>query len=412
MNGRLMGFFVFLAFYIFLNVISYLRLRQWYSKKQYWSKINLTVLFSELFIIAGIAFMFYRFRNPLEFPSAVQNWLIGAWFSMLVGKLIFGLVVLIDGIVALPFLGVRAIQKKDLSYNPTRRKFVKNASLVIAGIPFISMINGITFGKYAYQVRRVTLKFSNLPKSFQGFTIAQLSDIHSGSFDNIDEVKRGVKMVNELKADLIAFTGDLVNNRTKEVLPFLDIFSKLSAKEGVYSIKGNHDYGMYRPWASNDDFLADQQQMDDVHAQMGFKLLKNEYAIIKKGSEEIQLVGVENWGLPPFPQVGDLEKATGNVDAPFRVLLSHDPSHWDEKVRPNSKNYDLTLSGHTHGMQFGVEIPGLIKWSPVKYRYPRWAGLYQEGKEYLYVNRGFGFLGFPGRVGIMPEITLITLETA
>ena len=412
MNGRLIGFFVFLAIYIFLNVISYLRLRQWYKNRPYWAKIQFAALFSELFVFAGITFVFYRFQHPLDFPSAPQNWFMGASFSMLVGKLIFGIVILIDSIIGLPFLGVKAIQKKDLSYNPTRRKFVKNASLVIAGIPFISMINGITFGKYAYQVRRITLKFPNLPTSFNGFTIAQLSDIHSGSFDNIEEVKRGVQMVNELNPDLIAFTGDLVNNRTKEVLPFIDVFSKLKAKHGVYSTKGNHDYGIYRPWENNDDFVADQQLMDDVHAQMGFKLLKNEHAIIKKENEEIQLVGVENWGLPPFPQVGDLDKAVGNVDAPFRVLLSHDPSHWDEKVRPNKRNVDLTLSGHTHGMQFGVEIPGLVKWSPVKYRYPRWAGLYQEGKEYLYVNRGFGFIGFPGRVGIMPEITLITLETA
>lgn len=412
MNGRLIGFLLFLAIYVFLNVISYLRLRQWYGKKSNWSKIRLTVLFSELLVVAGIIFVFYRFRNPLEFPSATQNWFIGASFAMLVGKLIFGMVLLIDGIIGAPFFAIKAIQKKDLSYNPTRRKFVKNASLVVAGIPFLSLINGITFGKYAYQVRKITLKFPNLPKSFHGFTIAQLSDIHSGSFDNIDEVKRGVRMVNELNADLIAFTGDLVNNRTTEVLPFLNIFSELKAKYGVYSTKGNHDYGMYRQWENKDDFVADQKLMDDVHAQMGFKLLKNEHVFIKKGDEEIQIVGVENWGKPPFPQVGDLDKATGSIDSPFKVLLSHDPSHWDEKVLPNAKKYDLTLSGHTHGMQFGVEIPGFVKWSPVKFKYPRWAGLYQEGKEYLYVNRGFGFIGFPGRVGIMPEITLITLETA
>ncbi len=412
MNPRLLSFLVAIGIYLFLTIISYMRLRSWYKDTSYWRKIQFGVLISELLVIAGLIAVFYRLYNPPVFPSAMQNWLMGASFSMMIGKIIFGLIVLVDGLIGLPFLGVNLLQKKEITYHPTRRKFVKNAGLVIAGIPFISMINGITFGKYAYQVRRVTLKFHNLPKSFHGFTIAQLSDIHSGSFDNIEEVKKGVAMVNELQPDLIAFTGDLVNGKTTEVLPFIDVFKELKAKYGVYSTKGNHDYGIYRQWSTEEDRINDQLLMDDVHQQMGFKLLKNEHAFIEKNNEKIQLVGVENWGKPPFPQVGDLDKSIGNTDADFKVLLSHDPSHWDEKVRPHKKQFDLTLSGHTHGMQFGVEIPGFIKWSPVKYRYPRWAGLYQEGNEYLYVNRGFGFIGFPGRVGIMPEITLITLETA
>ncbi len=412
MNPRLIAFLFSIGIYLFLSVITYLRFKHWYREKAFWNKVRWTFLITELFVIAGLAAVFYRLNNPPVFPSALQNWVMGASFSMMIGKIILGLIVLIDWILGLPVLGVQLIKKKDLNYNPTRRKFVKNAGLVVAGIPFISMINGITFGKYAYQVRRVNLKFPNLPKSFDGFTIAQLSDIHSGSFDSIDEVKRGVQMVNDLNADLIAFTGDLVNGRTEEVLPFIDVFKALKAKHGVYSTKGNHDYGIYRQWPTEQDRINDQQLMDDVHEQMGFKLLKNEHAFIEKNGEQIQLVGVENWGNDPFPQLGDLDKATGNTEADFKVLLSHDPSHWDEKVRPHNKKFDLTLSGHTHGMQFGVEIPGFIKWSPVKYRYPRWAGLYQEGSEYLYVNRGFGFIGFPGRVGIMPEITLITLETA
>lgn len=412
MNPRLVAFLFSIGIYLLLSGLSFLRFRQWYKNKGYWQKILWSFVVTELFVIAGLAAVFYRLNNPPVFPSAAQNWIMGASFSMMIGKIILGLVILIDGAIGLPFLGIKAIQKKELSYNPTRRKFVKNAGLVIAGIPFISMINGITFGKYAYQVRRINLKFPNLPKSFNGFTIAQLSDIHSGSFDSIDEVKRGVSMVNELNADLIAFTGDLVNGRSTEVLPFIDVFKELKAKHGVFSTKGNHDYGIYRKWDSDEDLIADQKLMDDAHAQMGFRLLKNEHTFIEKGGEQIQLIGVENWGNPPFPQVGDLDKAIGNTDAQFKVLLSHDPSHWDEKVRPHAKKFDLTLSGHTHGMQFGVEIPGFVKWSPVKYRYPRWAGLYQEEEEYLYVNRGFGFIGFPGRVGIMPEITLITLESA
>lgn len=410
MNPRLLAFLIVAGTYLLFSLFTFLRFRQWYKSKAYWRKILWAFVISELFVIGGIAAVFYRLNNPPVFPSAAQNWIMGASFSMMIAKILLGIIVALDGIIGFPFWGVRKLQNKATNYNPTRRKFVKNTGLVIAGIPFVSMLHGITFGKYAYQVRRVNLKFPNLPKAFNGFTIAQLSDIHSGSFDNIDAVKRGVDMVNELNADLIAFTGDLVNGKSTEALPFIDVFAKLKAKHGVYSTKGNHDYGIYRQWNSDQEKIDDQLLMDEVHQKMGFQLLKNDSVYIEKSGEKIQLVGVENWGNPPFPQVGDLDKALENTEADFRVLLSHDPSHWDEKVRPHNKQFDLTLSGHTHGMQFGVEIPGFIKWSPVKYRYPRWAGLYQEGNEYLYVNRGFGFIGFPGRVGIMPEITLITLE--
>lgn len=301
-------------------------------------------------------------------------------------------------------------QMEGVKFFEGRRQFISQLGLFVVGMPFFSILHGITKGKYNYKVHRVELFFKDLPPAFDGFSITQLSDIHSGSFDDKLAVEKGIQLANDLNADLIVFTGDLVNNKSEEIIPWIDSFKKLAAPYGKYSILGNHDYGDYVEWPSA---AAKQQDLDALklhHGSMGFRLLLNDAVNIYKNGESISLIGVENWGKPPFPQYGDLNVAMSKASMnPFKILLSHDPNHWEEKVIGHQETIQLTLSGHTHGMQFGIEVPG-IKWSPVKYRYPRWAGLYQEAKSFLYVNRGFGFIGFPGRVGIWPEITKITLR--
>lgn len=293
-----------------------------------------------------------------------------------------------------------------------RRKFVSQMALGIAAVPFLGIFHGVTRGKYAFTVRKIQLKLKDLPEAFHGFTLTQISDVHSGSFDNAEKVAKGVKMVNDQQSDLIVFTGDLVNNKADEIEPWIDTFKTLEAPYGKFSILGNHDYGKYINWDTKAEEEANFERLKQNHEKMGFKLMLNEHQILEKDGQKIALIGVENWGKPPFPQHGDLNKAVaGTENIPVKILLSHDPSHWDEEVIKHEQKIHLTLSGHTHGMQFGIEIPG-FRWSPVKYRYPRWAGLYEEAQQFLYVNRGFGFLAFPGRVGIWPEVTVIELLKA
>jgi predicted MPP superfamily phosphohydrolase len=259
-------------------------------------------------------------------------------------------------------------------------------------------------------VVRRTLFFDDLPQNFDGFTITQLSDIHSGSFDDEVAVQQGIDLANAQGSDVLLFTGDIVNNVAEEIEHWQQHFAQLTAPMGVFSILGNHDYGDYIEWESKEAKAQNLQKLKDIHGKMGFDLLLNEHRTLRKGDQKITLAGVENWGKPPFPQYGDLNQALQGSAHNFIVLMSHDPSHWRAKVLDYAQKIHLTLSGHTHGMQFGIEIPGWFKFSPVKWKYPEWADLYTEKGRNLYVNRGFGFLGFPGRVGIMPEITVITLK--
>ncbi|MCB0742675.1 MAG: metallophosphoesterase [Ignavibacteriales bacterium] len=292
----------------------------------------------------------------------------------------------------------------------TRSKFLTQVGIITAGIPFLALAYGIAWGRFDLIVRKLKIEFDNLPQKFNGLKIVQISDFHMGSFLNqfwfVEEV---VEKVNSLKPDLLLFTGDFVNNTSDEMDKFLEVLSKLKSKYGNYSILGNHDYGEYVRWDSEEAKKNNLERLKNLQRQVGFDLLLNENRKIKIEDESIELVGVENWGLPPFPQYGDLKKALTNVDDDsFKILMSHDPTHWDEEVYP-ATNIDLTLSGHTHGAQFGIEIPGW-RWSPVNMRYKRWGGLYTEGKQHLHVNTGIGFIGFPGRVGMPPEITVIELE--
>lgn len=409
-NARLIIPLVLALLYFGLNTLIYFRLKQWFKSKSYWKVILWAFRLSILVVVMGLFQALIRNFNPPVHPTQFANYFVGLTFSLMAGSLFFGIILLVDWFVGVPFWGVKKLQGKPTQYSPTRRKFVQATSTVLAGLPFLSLIQGITFGKYNYQVRNVKLSFPDLPKAFHGFKIVHISDIHSGSFDSKSEVAKGIDLINQQKPDLIAFTGDLVNSKSDEIEPFIDIFGKLRAKHGVVSTKGNHDYGLYYNWPNQQAHAQDQKDMETNHKRLGFELLNNSHKIIQKGNDKISIAGVENWGKAPFPQLGDLDAATkGSERAPFTVLLSHDPSHWDEEILDHKKHFHLTLSGHTHGMQFGVEIPE-FKWSPVKYRYPRWAGLYEEKNQYLYVNRGFGFIGFPGRVGIMPEITVIELK--
>ncbi len=300
----------------------------------------------------------------------------------------------------------------DPSSHISRSEFISRMAVVMAGIPFLSMGYGMLSGAYNYQVRNIRLKFPNLPKAFHGTRIVQLSDIHSGSFADRAAVERGIKLVKEQKPDYIFFTGDLVNNSTAEVLPWMKAFSQIQAPGGTYSILGNHDYGDYHQWPTEEAKKQNLIQMHQAHAAMGWRLLLNEGTLLEKDGQTIGLLGIENWGARGrFSQYGDLNKAMADIPAQnFNILLSHDPTHFEMEVQGKQPQIDLTLSGHTHGMQFGVEIPGYIKWSPASWIYLFWAGLYSFGKQHLYVNRGFGFIGYPGRVGILPEITVITLE--
>ena len=295
---------------------------------------------------------------------------------------------------------------------PNRRKFISQLALGVAAIPFMSFIYGIIQGKYNYKVIKYQLSFDDLPAAFDGYTITQISDIHSGSFTNREKIKYGVDLINEQQSDLLLFTGDIVNNKADEMDDWIDVFDKLVAKEGKYAILGNHDYGDYMDWKSPQEKVDNFEKVKNIHKKIGFDLLLDEHRYIEKNGERIALLGVENWGKG-FNQAGDLEKASAGVQKEdFKILMSHDPSHWQEKVKQNDFNYHLTLSGHTHGLQMGIEIPGFLKWSPSQYVYKQWAGLYEEFGRFINVNRGFGYHAFPGRVGIWPEITVIELKKA
>ena len=300
--------------------------------------------------------------------------------------------------------------KTDIFHLPSRRKFISQVAMGIAAIPFASLLYGMYQGKYNFRVLSYTLHFDDLPDAFDGYKITQISDIHSGSFDNKEKIDYGVNLVNEQLSDVILFTGDLVNNMASEMEEWVETFSKLKAKDGIFSILGNHDYGDYVNWKNKEDKEKNLEQLKNIQKQLGFDLLLNENRFLEKDGERIALIGVENWGKG-FKQKGDLNKASEGVNPKdFKIVMSHDPSHWDEVIVPHKEHYHLTLSGHTHGMQFGIEIPGWIKWSPVKWRYKHWAGIYEQANQFINVNRGFGFLAYPGRVGIWPEITVIELK--
>ena len=362
--------------------------------------------------LAILVFFIYAITSPDARTNPKMMYIYGLFLALFVPKIIAVIAMFGEDVIRV-FVGVfyKIGGGSEASFMPSRRKFVSTVALGVAAIPFAALLYGMIKGKYNYKVLKYTLEFEDLPSSFDGYTLTQISDIHSGSFDNPEKVKYAVDLVNKQQSDLILFTGDLVNNVAQEMDAWKDTFATLKATDGVYSVLGNHDYGDYVSWESAEKKQENLQALIALQKDMGWDVLLNESRTIQKNQQAIKLVGVENWGEGGFKKAGDLEKACADVSAQdFTILMSHDPSHWQSRVKEHPKNIQLTLSGHTHGMQFGIEIPGWFKWSPVKYRYQNWAGIYKEFGRYINVNRGFGYLGYPGRVGIWPEVTVITLK--
>ena len=385
-------------------------------------KLQIFLYIGYALLILGELFCFYALRRWgfASFTMPGLKYFVTVAFSLLIGKLFIAVIMLAGDIGLLirkAFLLLREMTatrsgtSTDGGTPINRSLFLSRTALFIGGALTSGLVYGIS-NRYDYRIRRVKVPLKNLPDGFKGFRIVQLSDIHSGSFDDKDAVLRGIELINREKPDIVLFTGDLVNNKAPEIEPYLDVFSRITAPLGVYSVLGNHDYGDYVHWQSDEAKRHNLDRLKQHQSSMGWRLLLNEHIVLQRGSDKIALIGVENWGAKAhFAKYGDLRKAMQGLegqDIPVKILMSHDPSHWDAQVRKDFPDINLTLSGHTHGMQFGIEIPGL-KWSPVQYLYDQWAGLYQKDDQFLYVNRGFGFIGYQGRLGILPEITVMEL---
>lgn len=365
-------------------------------------------------VIAAGAMLWYNLSDPYKVNREVWQWLrtfiIGSYLSKFFGIIFVFIDDIQRGLRWVVQLFYRGSSESLPGEAISRSDFLAKAALVASAVSFGAMTYGIISGAHDYRVRRVTVNLPNLPKSFDGMKIGQVSDIHSGSFWNKTAVQGGVEMMLKEKPDLIFFTGDLVNDRADEVKDYVPIFNKLRAPLGVYSVTGNHDYGDYTSWVSSEAKSQNFKDLVRAHKEMGYNILMNENKIIEQGGEKIAILGVENWGKGGFSKHGNIDAAyRGTDEAAVKLLLSHDPSHWDAQVRPSFPDIDVMFSGHTHGFQFGVEIGG-IKWSPSQYVYKQWAGLYTQGSQHLYVNRGYGYLGYPGRIGMPPELTVIELK--
>ncbi len=332
--------------------------------------------------------------------KALRNFLFAFIFINLSSLLVFDVVLFIEDLTR----GIRWIFMQEPIL---RSAWFIYPGLILSALPTLLFGLGMIIGPYRYRVLSADMQIENLPPAFEGFKIVQISDVHAGSFYNKNAVARGVGMINDLHPDAIFFTGDLVNDEASEIEPFMDLFASLKAEHGVFSILGNHDYGDYVMWPSKEMKAANLQRLKDLQREMGWDLLLNEHRYIQKGEDQLAIIGVENWGKG-FGQKGDLTAAVDGCLAETKLLLSHDPTHWDEVVTKDFQDIDLTFSGHTHGAQMGIEW-GKLRWSPIQLRYKKWAGRYVNGGQQLYINRGFGFLGYPGRLGIWPEITQITL---
>lgn len=377
------------------------------------------VVFVAYWLVSVLTLLFLIFLPTLRSSGAVPPVLRTYIFAMVVGmffsKLVASIFLMVDDMrrgmtwVVGKLFSNPTVEVSQTAEGITRSTFMSWLGLAVGSTLLGTLVMGFS-NKYNYKVKKVRLKYPNLPAAFRGLRIVQISDIHSGSFTDPAAVEKGVKKITGLSPDLILFTGDLVNDRAVEMGNYQSMFSQLRAPMGVYSTLGNHDYGDYTDWDSPAAKRANLEALKQVHADMGWRLLMNEHVVLQKDGQGIALLGIENWGAKGnFPKYGKMSEAyPGTEQYPFKILMSHDPSHWDAEVRVKYPDIDLMLSGHTHGMQFGVELPW-FKWSPVQYMYRQWAGLYVEGRQKLYVNRGFGFIGYPGRVGILPEITLIEL---
>lgn len=350
-------------------------------------------------------FIMIAYVSKLVMAGALLIGDIGVWISRIS-------VFLANKQTFLPFLQNPDYDTASGLTNPGRSKFLARFALILGAIPFTTLIHGIIRNAYRYRVLRETVTLDNLPAQLDGLKIIQISDIHSGSFTLKEPIRKAIRLINQENADLVFFTGDIVNSKAEEMDNYMDVFDKIESKHGVYSVLGNHDYGDYGDWKDHQEKEDNFERMKQVHKELGWNLLLNENRILDINGKKLSVIGVENWAANHrFRTAGDLQKAYEGADAPVKLLLSHDPSHWDAEITKEFKDIDITFSGHTHGFQFGIEIPGFIKWSPSKYLYKQWAGLYQKDNQYIYVNRGLGFLGYPGRVGMLPEITVMELKS-
>ncbi|MCC9063129.1 metallophosphoesterase [Flavobacterium piscisymbiosum] len=398
----LCALFLFIEFYSYQAFRTLIRLR--------WVLVSYQVI--SLLLLIFIIYSFTQFDRSVG-QTKQTMFTMGLMLLVYVPKIVLTLVMFGEDIfrIGASILNYFMYNAPRSEMMPNRRKFVSQIALGLAAVPFLSLIYGIFEGKYNFKVFRQTIYFPDLPDAFDGFKITQISDVHSGSFDNPDKINYAIDLINEQEADMILFTGDIVNTHAKEMHPWLETFNRIKDyKYGKFSVLGNHDYGEYVTWPSEKEKDENFKGIKSLYGQIGFELLLNEHTYIQKGDDKIALIGVENWGHN-FKKAGDLNKASQNVHQDdFKVLMSHDPSHWEYEIKNHPKNFHLTLAGHTHGMQFGIEIPGYFKWSLAQYIYKQWAGLYENVGRYVYVNRGFGFHAYPGRVGIMPEITVIELK--
>lgn len=412
--NRLILLAAFFALYVYVDYQVFQALKSIVNNSSVYVKLLVFSLYWCLTLVSLLLIVFWGKISSVE--SAILKSVMVTGFGMnLTSKLFAGIFLFGGNIVQLL---TRWYQ--GLVYNGTiekatdgltRSEFINKSAIVVGAIPITLMGYGVVTGAYDYRVRRREVFIKGLPRAFDGLKIGQLSDIHSGSFFNKTAVKGGIDLLMSEKPDIFLFTGDLVNNEAKEVKDYVDIFSKIKAPLGQFSVLGNHDYGDYKRWSSVSQKQKNLEDLVQTHKNMGWDIMLNENRSLIIDGEPLALIGVENWGKGGFAKYGDLNKATKGVESDIQILLSHDPSHWDAQVRDSYANIDLMLAGHTHGFQFGVEI-GDFRWSPSQYLYKQWADLYKEEDQYLYVNRGFGFLGFPGRVGILPEVTILELKQA
>lgn len=411
-----MTFLLFLAFFL---IVDFYLFQAAMAVSDGWSpfwKKTLRYGFWVPTILCVAALSWLAFGDMYRMNSGTRNWILTGLFAAYISKTFGILFVLVDdlqrGIRWVASLFTDNASATTPGQGITRSEFLAKVSLIATAIPFGTIAYGIISGAHDYRIRRVKVRLPNLPKSFDGLRIGQISDIHAGSFYNRTAVKGGVEMMMKEKPDLIFFTGDLVNNQASEMRDYVDVFDKLRAPLGVFSVTGNHDYGDYYPWSSAEAKRKNFRDLMAAHEQMNFRLLMNEHHIIRESGDQLAIIGNENWGGRGFSQYGKLRDAyRGTDEAAVKLLLSHDPSHWDAQVRREFPDIDIMFAGHTHGFQFGVEI-GDIKWSPSQYAYKQWSGLYEEGNQFLYVNRGFGYLGYPGRIGMPPELTIMELVRA
>lgn len=402
-------FLILLSMFIVLDIYIWLGYRKT-VKEKYFKYFKWLIPLSTLFFIVGGLLNYFRNQAGLLNASKPLNILFGISLSFIVIKLMLAAFLFVEDLYrSTVLMKNKLIYPKNKVSLASRRKFVRNISLGAATIPLLGAIYATTKGKYAFHEKNIDLTSPRFPASFNGFKVVMFSDFHAGSFDDFEQVKRGLEIINEAQPDVILFAGDIVNNRSVEVLPYLSLFKNLTSKYGKFAVLGNHDYGDYMEFDSDEEKIENTKILEQFFEDAGFQLLNNKNSQITNGTDTLNIIGVENWGTGPFPQHGNIKAASEGINKEdFNILISHDPDHWEYEVRHLPEFYDLTLSGHTHGFQTGVSIPGW-KWSLAKYRYKRWLGLYQEDGRYLFVSKGFGFLGFPGRIGMTPEIVIINL---